>query len=344
MLDKSTLWFLLHWREIMSESLETAVIQDDQDSHTNDATTKRRMQNRLAQRTSRKSHIVSIPTTPLHTLIWNTWLRCTGQRKAAQKRVARSSDPDVHHGDHCHNCLRGTSTEGPEVSSLTPVDAERSPTTPQRGQNVLGNTTSPIPSTALRFGDLPPDHGSHLDLDMASIFTHDNHQSLGFLYNVEMEQNLASNMNFGQSLIPHGPGTEPVAETISPRHTIRKSLDGISEQGDNILIPASGSPTISQENRKRTPLQISSDLGNHRIVEILLQGGADINALDADGRSALYYGAQRGHENVVKILLKRRALLNVLDKEGMSVMQVAVANNQENIVVLLLEGGVNPDV
>lgn len=96
--------------------------------------------------------------------------------------------------------------------------------------------------------------------------------------------------------------------------------------------------------RRKTPLHVCSENGNHKIVEILLQGGADINALDPEGRSALHYGAQGGHDEVVKLLLKRRAKTDVLDDRGVSVVHAAVANNHESIVFLLLEAGINPEI
>lgn len=93
-----------------------------------------------------------------------------------------------------------------------------------------------------------------------------------------------------------------------------------------------------------TPLHVCSRMGNQKILEILLQNGADINAVDGEGRTALHYGAQSGHEEVVRALLKQKADPSILDHQGMSVMHVAVVNSQERIVILLLEAGVDPNI
>lgn len=91
------------------------------------------------------------------------------------------------------------------------------------------------------------------------------------------------------------------------------------------------------------PLHICSGLGNHAILQILLQGGADINATDKLGRTALHHAVENGHEEVVSLLLKHRANPTILDHVGTSVMQLAVSKNQQSIVILLLQKGISPD-
>ena len=56
--------------------------------------------------------------------------------------------------------------------------------------------------------------------------------------------------------------------------------------------------------------------GNVEIVKMLLKEGADVNARDKYGRTALYVAAWRGHVEIVKMLLKEGADVNAADNDG----------------------------
>lgn len=150
------------------------------------------------------------------------------------------------------------------------------------------------------------------------------------LYNAAAEVE-TSTTTTQEGIIPANIPTGPTASgAISPQH------HGTSNAG-----PVKMGHIASQA---RTPLHICSTMGNYKIVEILLRGGADVNAKDSEGRTALHCGAQHGHNDVVKVLLMNKADPSILDNQGLSVMHVAVASNQEAIVILLLENGVSPNL
>jgi len=73
-----------------------------------------------------------------------------------------------------------------------------------------------------------------------------------------------------------------------------------------------------------TALMVAAAMGHPEIVEALLDGGADVNAVDAGGRSALHAAAQFGFEHNDSLrarrlfdgLLKRGADINQADSEG----------------------------
>lgn len=56
-----------------------------------------------------------------------------------------------------------------------------------------------------------------------------------------------------------------------------------------------------------TALMLSASCGNEGVVYFLLQSGADINAMDNNGCTALFYATLQGHQNVVKMLLDNGA-------------------------------------
>lgn len=103
-------------------------------------------------------------------------------------------------------------------------------------------------------------------------------------------------------------------------------------------------PVVATTTTTTPPLHVCARMGNLAILEILLQSGAGVNAVDGEGRTALHYGAQSGREDIVRALLGHKADPSILDSRGMSVMHVAVVSSQELIVKLLLEAGVDPNI
>ena len=65
---------------------------------------------------------------------------------------------------------------------------------------------------------------------------------------------------------------------------------------------AKGANVHSRDRKQRTCLHLASRTGNRAIVEVLLQYGADINALQSE-RNALYCAAREGHQGVADVLL-----------------------------------------
>lgn len=70
-----------------------------------------------------------------------------------------------------------------------------------------------------------------------------------------------------------------------------------------------------------TALSTASCFGYEKIVEILLDAGADVNA-DEDGSTVIHEATTYGHEKIVKILLDAGADVNA-DKENVTALQLA---------------------
>jgi ankyrin repeat protein len=77
-----------------------------------------------------------------------------------------------------------------------------------------------------------------------------------------------------------------------------------------------GSKMEARLNIGRTPLMEAAWGGQEEAVELLLDLGADIDAIDNHGMTSLIQAARCGHEKVVKILLTRGANAMVKDKNG----------------------------
>jgi ankyrin repeat protein len=65
-----------------------------------------------------------------------------------------------------------------------------------------------------------------------------------------------------------------------------------------------------------TVLHVAAENGHVPAVELLLDKGARINAVDFQGRTPLILAAQKGHKPVVSLLLRRGAHPKVKDYSG----------------------------
>lgn len=95
-----------------------------------------------------------------------------------------------------------------------------------------------------------------------------------------------------------------------------------------------------------TPALVGSALrGDTNSVKTLLDKGADVNARDMDGNTALDWAAGEGHVEIVKLLLDRGADVNVKDKMlGFTPLMTATRSGHTEIVKLLLNRGVDVNV
>ena len=79
--------------------------------------------------------------------------------------------------------------------------------------------------------------------------------------------------------------------------------------------------------------------GDVRLLESLVQSGADVNEPDGDGQVALISAAGNGHSDCVKSLLEAGANVNILDNEGDSALYTAADNGHLQCIDLLLKVG-----
>ncbi len=71
------------------------------------------------------------------------------------------------------------------------------------------------------------------------------------------------------------------------------------------------------------------------MVELLLNAGADVNAREKDGKTALMWAAFNGHKNIVELLLKANAHVNVKDDKNNTALTIALLYERPEIVDLL---------
>ncbi|MBA8667592.1 ankyrin repeat domain-containing protein [Holosporaceae bacterium 'Namur'] len=86
---------------------------------------------------------------------------------------------------------------------------------------------------------------------------------------------------------------------------------------------------------------LASMLGKKDIVEILLQGGVDVNSTDTEGNSILIIAVNQKDKELVKMLLAEGANINAKNTRGDTALSKAVEQRDKELVKMLLAEGAN---
>ncbi len=105
------------------------------------------------------------------------------------------------------------------------------------------------------------------------------------------------------------------------------------------LLIQRGAEVNALDRVKGTPLLPAAEAGSIEIVTELLKAGADVDVQNRSKRSALLLAARKGHLEVVKILIDAKAKLDLKDKDGMTPLLAAAKQAHSEMVAMLLEKG-----
>lgn len=111
-----------------------------------------------------------------------------------------------------------------------------------------------------------------------------------------------------------------------------------------IELGASVNPQKPCEDWNGHALQGAVKNGHEKVVELLLDNGADIDAHSANNNPALQLAASCGHQDIVELLLKRGADANVMAEGSYSGLIMATIKAYEGIVATLLKYGARVDI
>jgi ankyrin repeat protein len=118
--------------------------------------------------------------------------------------------------------------------------------------------------------------------------------------------------------------------------TLREVLDSIGNAADFIGIE------LTDVNQRgvygNTPLKIAAVRGDSNAVRVLLQAGADVNAIVEEDCTALWYAAAFDHPAVVRILLDHGASLDTRNSlSGDTALEAAQKRGLTEVLKVLEE-------
>ena len=114
---------------------------------------------------------------------------------------------------------------------------------------------------------------------------------------------------------------------------------GAAGRGDETAVQRwldeGGSPDARGGAAGHTMLMRASAAGRLRVVQLLAAAGADMNAVDSEGSSALHAAAYKGHLACVRALVRAGVATEIADRDGETALQWAASQGHQTIVELL---------
>lgn len=98
---------------------------------------------------------------------------------------------------------------------------------------------------------------------------------------------------------------------------------------------AHGADVNAQDGDGDTALHGAAQTGNTEIMQRLLDKGADPNTKNKQGGTPLMWAAVFGHENAARLLLSRGADASLKDNDGITAAEWAVRNKREAVALVL---------
>jgi hypothetical protein len=88
-----------------------------------------------------------------------------------------------------------------------------------------------------------------------------------------------------------------------------------------------------------TSLHFTTSKGHADVAKLLIQNGADVNAVDKNNCTSLHFTTSKGHVDVAKLLIQNGADVNAVDKDNWTSLHVAARYGHVDVAKLLIHNG-----
>ena len=126
---------------------------------------------------------------------------------------------------------------------------------------------------------------------------------------------------------------------------IMRAAEGFREDMDGIKLLISSGANVNAADRKgETALWLAARSGHLSTTKLLLESGASVNTMDCSDKSALFIAVKNSHIATAKLLLESGANVNAADRNHETALYCAAKNGCLSLTELLLESGANVHV
>lgn len=105
-----------------------------------------------------------------------------------------------------------------------------------------------------------------------------------------------------------------------------------------LLLDRGADPNAMNENGS-TPLHVAAEMGALEIAEMLVKRGSNVNAKDNMGRTVMHCAAEGECEQLLRLLIEKGAHIDSLDFAGRTALHQAAEGGRDKVVRLLLSMG-----
>ncbi len=109
-----------------------------------------------------------------------------------------------------------------------------------------------------------------------------------------------------------------------------------------LLLRGDSDPDAIDSDGNRTALDYAASFNNVAMAKELLEHGAHVDARDSIGNTALHWAAERSSMDVMRFLLASKAAVDAQNRGGETPLMVAAGHNQPAAVRLLIANGADP--
>ncbi len=134
-----------------------------------------------------------------------------------------------------------------------------------------------------------------------------------------------------------GEGADPTAPYERGRGSVHLAADKAQPWFIRLAGRYGRSLVSETDDDAATPLHIGANVGHRKVVEVLIEEGAGLDAKDRWGRTALHLASMSGHSEVVDVLLRNGASMTERDGKGRTALHWAAKYGHSGAVNVLTE-------